>query len=112
MRNAIIFLSALVLVGALAFAADEEATSAITVKGSQKSSGVITIQISKDSKNFELNCNQTMPSCVDLKKGTYRMLELPKNHGMYDCKDVRVFAESAASTDDDAKLGEYCLEAQ
>jgi len=112
MRNAIIFFLALILVGAVAFATDDASTSAITVKGSQKNSGVITIQITKDSKAFELNCNQTMPSCTDLKKGNYRMLELPKNHGMYDCQDVRVFAESAASTDDDAKLGEYCLEAQ
>lgn len=113
MRNALIFLFlSFILVGAMALAADESSTSAITVKASAKSSGVVTLLITKDAKSFQLSCNETMPSCVDLKKGNYRMLELPKNHGMYDCQDVRVFAESATSTDDDSKLGEYCLAAQ
>ena len=113
MRKAFFFSLAVTIVFLLsAMAADEAATTVISVKGSQKSSGVITLQITKDSKSYELNCNESMPSCVDLKKGTYRMVELPKNHGMYDCQNVRVFAESAVSTDDDAKLGEYCLAAQ
>ncbi len=90
-----------------AIAQDETPATPITVKSVEKSSGVITLQITKESKNFELTCNEGMPSCTDLKKGTYKMVELPKNHGVYDCKNVRVFAESAG--EDDEKLGEYCI---
>lgn len=78
------------------------------VKNSETNSGVVTLQISKESKEFELTCNDGLPGCTVLKKGTYRMLELPKNRGMYDCKNVRVYAESAAGPEDE-KLGEYCL---
>jgi len=112
MRNArivLLLVASVLLLGIIALAADDEATSLITVKSSAKSSGVVTLQIAKDTKTLELTCNLNMPSCVDLKKGNYRMLELPKNHGMYDCRDVRVFAESGTSTEDDDKLGEYCL---
>lgn len=42
------------------------------------------------------------------------MVELPKNFGMYECRDIEVYPESAATTDTappdkDKKLGEYCL---
>jgi len=42
------------------------------------------------------------------------MVELPKNFGMYECRDVEVYPQSAATPDStlpdkDKKLGEYCL---
>ncbi|MGZ4814670.1 MAG: hypothetical protein ACXVZV_04645 [Terriglobales bacterium] len=104
-----LLLAAAVVFGAAAFAADEEATSTITVKSSEKSSGVVTLQITKESKAFELTCNEGMPSCADLKKGSYKMVELPKNHGIYECKDVRIYSDSSTASEDDDKLGEYCL---
>lgn len=112
MRNVIVLFllfATFFLLGAVALAEDDTPASLITVKNSEKNSGVITLQVVKDSKTIELQCNDGMPSCSDLKKGNYKMVELPKNHGIYDCKNVRVYAESAVGSDDDEKLGEYCL---
>jgi|SRR3954468_18198456 hypothetical protein len=112
MRNiSIIFLllALSLLFCSVAFAEDDSPASLITVKSSEKNSGVITLQVAKEAKTFELQCNDGMPSCTDLKKGNYKMTELPKNHGIYDCKNVRLYAESATGSEDDEKLGEYCL---
>jgi hypothetical protein len=38
------------------------------------------------------------------------MVELPKNFGMYECKDVEIYPEFAVNPDKDEKLGEFCLE--
>lgn len=104
------FLSALVLgLGIVAVAADDNPASLVTVKSSDKNSGVVTLQIAKESKNLELTCNEGVSSCADLKKGNYKMVELPKNHGMYDCQNVDLYPESASGSEDDQKLGEYCL---
>ena len=96
----------------VAVAGDGSPTSVITVKSSAKNTGVVTLMVTKDSKSFELTCNESMPSCADLKKGSYRMLELPKNRGVYECKNVRVYAESVSDVDNAEQLGEYCLVAQ
>ena len=42
------------------------------------------------------------------------MVELPTNFGMYECRDVEVYREAAATPDNappdkNKKLGEYCL---
>jgi hypothetical protein len=37
------------------------------------------------------------------------MIQLPKNFGMYECRDVEIYPESAVTSDKDKKLGEYCL---
>jgi hypothetical protein len=49
-----------------------------------------------------------MLSCASLKRGTYTMVELPKNFGVYDCRDVEVYPESPQPAKN-TKLGEYCL---
>lgn len=82
--------------------------SVITVKDSSVATGVIIVDAQMAGKAVELQCNQETPGCTNLKRGTYLMVELPKNHGIYDCKDVQVFPESA-NPDTDQKLGEYCL---
>ncbi len=113
MRKAILSLLLLSFIAVgIAVAGDEASTSVITVKGSAKNTGVVTLEVTKDSKSYELTCNETMPSCAELKKGNYRMLELPKNRGVYECRNVRVYPESAANADDAAQLGEYCLVTQ
>jgi len=111
-RAILLLLTSVFLLAIVVLAADDSSTSAITVKGSGKDGGVITLQITKDSKPFELTCNVGTSSCVELKKGNYRLLELPKNHGMYECRDVQVFPESGTGTEDEDKLGEYCLAAK
>ena len=51
-----------------------------------------------------------MSACTVLKKGDYTMVQLPENWGMYDCKDVEVYPQSAGSEPaKSTKLGEYCL---
>lgn len=115
MRATIVFLlllSFLAFAGGSAIAQDEPSSSIITVKNSQKNSGGTTIQITKDQKDFDLTCNESMPSCVSLKKGNYRMVELPKNRGMYDCANVKIYPESSTGTEEKDEIGAYCLSAR
>ena len=87
-----------------------QTTSAITVTNSQVSNGVVVVAIEKSGKTFNLQCNQGMSACTVLKKGDYTMVQLPENWGMYDCKDVEVYPQSAGSEPaKSTKLGEYCL---
>jgi len=87
-------------------------TSSITVKGNQLSNGVVVLDIVKSGKAYQLQCNQSAPGCAVLNNGNYQMVELPKNFGMYECRDVEVFAESAGPTGPEKgkRLGEYCLQ--
>ena len=83
--------------------------TAITVKGSEVVSGVILVSVVKDGKPVELQCNHGFPSCNSLKAGQYTLVELPPNHGMYECKDVEVYGDPATGADPTKKVGEYCL---
>ena len=97
----------LVVLGAVMVA---QTTSKIAVTGSEVSNGVVILQIQLAAKPHELQCNQTAGGCTNLKKGTYTMVELPKNFGMYECRDVEVYPDSVQpSGDKSSKLGEYCL---
>jgi hypothetical protein len=49
-----------------------------------------------------------MADCMVLEPGTYVMVRLPKNWGMYDCANVDLYA-STADPASGGKLGEYCL---
>ena len=109
MRNLLVLLTFALLVALAAPAANEEASSVIAVKGSETSSGVVTLHIVKGAKAYELTCNQGMPGCTSLKNATYRMTVLPKNRGMYDCQNVKVYAEAADTSGDEQELGAYCL---
>jgi hypothetical protein len=84
--------------------------STITVQGNQLNNGVVIMDIVLDRKAYRLTCNQAMSGCTPLKSGRYQMVQLPKNFGMYDCQDVDVYADTANTSDDNRKLGEYCLE--
>lgn len=105
-----LLLAILLSVAVVTTAAQEK--SPITVKRSDLVNGVVIVTVQKAGKAYQLQCNQGLPSCNPLKAGTYQMVELPENSGMYECKDVQVFAESADTEDADQKLGEYCLSAQ
>jgi hypothetical protein len=84
--------------------------SNISVKRSNLNNGVMVVDIVRDGKSYRLICNDGMPGCSALKGGKYQIVELPKNFGMYECKDVEVYAESSDSQQRGPKLGEYCLE--
>jgi len=88
--------------------------SHIMVRGSELNNGVVILDVLKANKAYQLQCNQGAPGCTPLKNGNYQLVELPKNFGMYECRDVEVYPESAATPDAAApdkgqKLGEYCL---
>ncbi len=85
--------------------------SYITVLGSELNNNVLVVDIVKAAKSFRLQCNWGASSCTALKDGKYVMVELPENFGMYECKCVEVYPESAVDPqkDKDKKIGEYCL---
>jgi hypothetical protein len=63
--------------------------SQITVKGGTTSSnGVVIITVEEGNKMLELQCNQRAPDCTIPRAGSYVMVRLPKNRGLYDCADV------------------------
>jgi hypothetical protein len=107
MRRAWIGLAVVALL-VLAVEAAGQTISKITVSGSEVNNGVVIVQIQLGAKPFTLQCNQGMMSCRNLKKGDYTMVELPKNFGIYECRDVEVYPESPQPAKD-TKLGEYCL---
>ena len=80
----------------------------LVVKDSSTYTGVVIVNAEVAGKSVELQCNQSASGCALLKSGKYTMVVLPKNWGMYDCKNVDVYQETA-NTDTDQKLGEYCL---
>jgi len=94
------------LIITLAFA---QTKSSITVKGSELNNGVVLVNVVRDGKTLELSCNQGASSCAPLKSGKYQLVELPPNHGMYDCRDVEVYADPGSGLEPTKKIGEYCL---
>ena len=80
----------------------------LVVKDSSTYTGVVIVNAELAGKAVELQCNQNASACTLLKSGKYTMVVLPKNWGMYDCKNVDVYQETA-NTETDQKLGEYCL---
>jgi|NGEPerStandDraft_6_1074524.scaffolds.fasta_scaffold31779_2 hypothetical protein len=80
----------------------------VTVKSTEKNSGVIIVAVNDGKKMAELNCNEGFPECAAPKPGEYWMVTLPKNHGVYECQNVDLFP-GASDPDDAKKVGEYCL---
>jgi hypothetical protein len=85
-----------------------ETKTPVTVKSSQVTSGVVLVTVSENGKSFDLQCNEGHAFCKAVKPGEYQMVRLPKNHGMYDCQNVDLYLQTA-DTENDEKLGEYCL---
>jgi hypothetical protein len=109
MNKAIILL---VLILGVQLAAQDKST--ITVKNSEMNNGVVIItavQAATDDQaklSLELHCNKGANSCKAPEPGTYIMVRLPKNWGMYDCANVDLYPASADPASDQ-KIGEYCL---
>lgn len=88
--------------------------STITVKKTEVNNGVVIITAiqpaaaGQPKASYELNCNKGASSCKAPEPGSYLMVRLPKNWGMYDCANVDLYPASA-NPDTDQKIGEYCL---
>ena len=80
----------------------------LTVKDSSITTGVVIVEGQIAGKSVDLQCNEGSPDCKPLKHGTYTVIKLPKNHGMYDCQNVDIF-DQTANPDTDQRIGEYCL---
>jgi hypothetical protein len=80
----------------------------VKVKGSVVVTGVVIVHVLKNGKPLDLQCNEGASSCKVLPGGDYLMLELPENHGMYDCKNVEMYRGDQDKPEDEA-IGAYCL---
>jgi len=108
MKKAIILLVLLIAVQLMA-----QDRSTISVKKSETTNGVVIVTVAQgatqgQAKTAELNCNKGAEACKAPEAGTYLMIRLPKNWGMYDCQNVDLYASSADPATDQ-KIGEYCL---
>lgn len=95
----------LVVLASVLLLADEK--SPVVVKTTTVTTGVVIVDVQLNGKGAELQCNEGNSGCTKLKPGNYQIVQLPKNHGMYDCANVEVYSPSAS--DNDQKLGAYCL---
>ena len=98
----------LLVIIVMAVTAQAQEKTLLVVKDTSTANGVVIVTAETSGKSVELQCNQSSSGCNPLKSSRYLMVVLPKNHGMYDCKNVDVYRESA-NPDTDEKLGEYCL---
>ena len=109
MKKAIILL---VLLVAVQLVAQDKST--ITVKKSDITNGVVIVTITLGASqgqakaSVQLNCNKDAEACKAPEAGTYLMIRLPKNWGMYDCQNVDLYP-SGADPATAEKIGEYCL---
>ncbi len=94
--------------------------STLTVKNTETSNGVVIVVgqntaarlgaalTEPTSRAVELQCNKGASGCTPLKAGSYTLIKLPPNRGMYDCADVLVYA-AGVDPDKGDRIGEYCL---
>jgi hypothetical protein len=90
----------------LAFVQDK---TPVKVTGSQVVTGVVIVHVQQEKKSLDLQCNQGVSTCKALQSGSYLMLELPPNYGMYDCKNVEMYQGDKDKPDEAEKVGSYCL---
>ncbi|MGB2605378.1 MAG: hypothetical protein WBC78_17400, partial [Candidatus Sulfotelmatobacter sp.] len=107
-KGIVLFLLLLAVFCWLEAAGSPQEKSNITVTSSELNNGVVILHVLQGDKTYQLECNANMPECTTHKSGSYQIIELPKGFGMYECRDVEIYA-SANSPDKDKKIGEYCM---
>ena len=103
MKRALIIFVLILTIFALA-----QDISQVTIKGTEVNSGVVIITAVSQGKTLELQCNQGMSGCKVPQAGSYDMVRLPKNQGMYDCANVEIFPNGADPATGQ-RIGAYCL---
>jgi len=101
-----VFILAMLVLAAQVFAVDK---SLVTVKDATVNNGVVLVTIQQSGKTYDLQCTQSAPFCAAPQVGSYWMVRLPKNHGIYDCANVDLYPQSSDPDAGDKILGEYCL---
>jgi len=99
----------IMLASAQAFTQDK---ASIKVKSSEIVTGVVIVHVVKGGETLELQCNEGAGSCKPLASGNYVMVELPKNYGMYDCRNVEIYRGDQDKPDASERIGAYCLMAK
>jgi len=98
--------AALLVLSAQVFAQEK---APIKVKGSEVVTGVVIVHVQKGGKSLDLQCNEGAGNCKALASGSYLMVELPENHGMYDCKNVELYRGDEDKPEAAQLVGAYCL---
>ena len=112
MRNVFITCCLFGLLAVMQVMAQEK--SVITVKSGELNNGVVILTVhqaatpQQAAESFALHCNKGMSAFKVLEPGTYLMVRLPKNWGMYECANVDLYPSTADPATSE-KLGEYCL---
>jgi len=88
-------------------AQDQQET--ITVKSAEVNNGVVIITAKGDKAPIELQCNKDFIGCALLKPGEYVMVRLPKNRGVYECSNVRIYLKDHGAETPSDELGNYCI---
>ena len=104
-------IACLLLVAALGLAQEareEPQAKELSIKRSMIINKVVVVMGQQGKTAVQLQCNEGLTSCAALDAGAYLMVELPKNRGIYECDNVRVYAKTANPAND-APVGEYCL---
>lgn len=83
--------------------------SQITVKGgSTTPTRVLIVTAREGEKTLELQCNEGTNHCLIPPNGSYWMVRLPKNRGLYECANVELYKDGPGEQAEQ-KIGEYCL---
>ena len=81
----------------------------VKVKSSEVVTGVVIVHVQKDAKSFDLQCTHGVGNCTALSSGSYLMVQLPPNFGMYDCKNVELYRGDPDKPEAAERVGAYCL---
>lgn len=87
----------------------EEEKMAVKVKNSETVTGVVIVHVQKGVRSLDLQCNEGTFNCAALATGSYLMVQLPKNRGMYDCQNVEMYRGDPEKPEEAEKVGAYCL---
>jgi len=102
-----VLISACIMLAASQALAQEKAP--VKVKSSEVVTGVVIVHVQKGGSALELQCNEGASKCKTLPSGLYLMVELPKNYGLYDCKNVEVYRGDQDKPEEAELVGAYCL---
>jgi hypothetical protein len=81
----------------------------ITVKRTEVNNGVVLITAHSEKAPIALQCNKDFLGCSVLKPGEYVMVHLAKNHGLYECSNVTIYAKGQNPDSEGEELGTYCI---
>jgi len=106
MRKELVHIVLLVLCAAIPVLAQQE--HQITVKGGEVNNGVVIVAAQEGKTSLDLRCNKDFTHCKIPEPGSYVMVRLPRNWGLYDCAVVRIY-RTVADSEARQLVGEYCL---